>query len=140
VPIEAVVADANVLLSAVIGKAALKVFTEYDVAVHVAEFNAKEVEEYIPHMVAKYALPAELVETQWRILRLAVHPLQDYEQALPNSLEKLKDRDPDDAHALALATVMQVPVWTNDKDLEHLDVECYSTARLLRSLERQNLP
>lgn len=35
-PIESVVADANVLLSAVVGKAALRVFTESNVVVHVA--------------------------------------------------------------------------------------------------------
>jgi len=41
-PIAAVVGDANVLLSAVIGKAALRVITEYGVEVHVACFNAGE--------------------------------------------------------------------------------------------------
>ena len=42
-PIESVVADANVLLSAVVGKAALRVFTEFDLIVHVAQFNTDEV-------------------------------------------------------------------------------------------------
>lgn len=37
--IAAVVADANVLLSAVVGKAALRVITEHGVTVHVTEFN-----------------------------------------------------------------------------------------------------
>ena len=41
--IEGVVADANVLLSAVVGKAALRVFTQFDIAVHVAQFNCNEV-------------------------------------------------------------------------------------------------
>jgi hypothetical protein len=48
VPIESVVADANVLLSAVVGKAALRVITAFDVIVHVAQFNADEVTEYLP--------------------------------------------------------------------------------------------
>jgi len=43
VPIDEVVADANVLLSAVVGKAALRVLTNFGVIVHVAEFNANEV-------------------------------------------------------------------------------------------------
>ena len=46
--IEAVVADANVLLSAVIGKAAQAVFSKYRLEVHATEFNALEVEEYLP--------------------------------------------------------------------------------------------
>ncbi len=44
-PIAAVVGDANVLLSAVIGKAALRVITEYGVEAHVARFNVDEVAE-----------------------------------------------------------------------------------------------
>lgn len=39
-PIEGVVADANVLLSARVGKAVLRVITEFKLEVHVAQFNA----------------------------------------------------------------------------------------------------
>ena len=45
-PIAAIVGDANVLLAAVIGRAALRVITEYGVEVHVASFNVDEVAEY----------------------------------------------------------------------------------------------
>ena len=46
-PFEDIVADANVLLSAVIGKAAQEVFFKYRLEVHVTEFNVLEVEEYL---------------------------------------------------------------------------------------------
>src|SRR5262245_51249297 len=65
-PIASVVADANVLLSAVVGKAALRVFTKFTVTVHVAQFNADEVTEYLPYMASKYELPLELVKMQWK--------------------------------------------------------------------------
>ena len=61
-PIEGVVADANVLLSAVVGKAALRVFTQFHIAVHVTQFNTSEVAEYLPQMARKYGLSVELVE------------------------------------------------------------------------------
>ena len=64
-PIEAVVADANVLLAAVVGKAALRVFTEHGVTVHAAEFNASEVEEYLLCLSARYGLLEDLVQLQW---------------------------------------------------------------------------
>jgi predicted nucleic acid-binding protein len=86
-PIAGVVADANVLLSAVVRKAALRIFTEFKVVVHVTEFNADEVAEYLPH----------------------------------------KRRDPEDAHALALARSLTLPIWSNDRDLSGLDVESYTT-------------
>lgn len=59
--IDGVVADANVLLSAVVGKAALRVFTEFSVPIHTSQFNADEVLEYLPVMAHKYDLPIDLV-------------------------------------------------------------------------------
>jgi len=136
-PTAGVVADANVLLSAVVGKAALRVFTEFKVVVHVAQFNTDEVAEYLPHMARKYELPVELVEMQWKLLPLRMHPLDKYHSRLPHALADLKDRDPEDAHALALARSLTLPLWSNDRHLRGLDVECYTTARLLRLLTEQ---
>lgn len=50
--IDAVVADANVLLSAIVGKAALRVITEFGVVVHAARFNADEVRKYLPTLAS----------------------------------------------------------------------------------------
>jgi predicted nucleic acid-binding protein len=134
-PIAAVVGDANVLLSAVIGKAALRVLTKYGVEVHVTRFNADEVAEYLPVMAAKYGLPLEVVQLQWRLLPLQVHETAKYRRHLARARHDLADRDPDDAHPLALARALRLPLWTNDHDLEGHDVECWPTARLLKELE-----
>ena len=99
-PIAGVVADANVLLSAIVGKAALRVFTKFTVMVHVTQFNADEVAEYLPYMASKYELPIELVEMQWKLLPLNLHPIEKYHSWLPQAMADLKDRDPKDAHAL----------------------------------------
>jgi predicted nucleic acid-binding protein len=136
-PIEGVVADANVLLSAVVGKAALRVFTEYDVVVHVAQFNTEEVAEYLPHLAKKYGLHVELAELQWKLLPLHIHPLGDYRSRLQRAIADLKHRDQEDAHALALGRSLALPIWSNDRDFDNLDVDCYSTARLLRVLAQQ---
>lgn len=133
-PIEGVVADANVLLSAVIGKAALRVFTQFDIAVHVTQFNCNEVAEYLPQMAQKYDLAVELVEVQWTLLTLRKHSAVEYRHPLPKAIKDLAHRDAEDAHALALARLLGLPIWSNDKDFETLDVPCYSTARLLRAL------
>ena len=122
-PIASVVADANVLLSAVVGKAALRVFTQFRVTVHVAQFNADEAAEYLPYMASKYELPFELVEMQWKLLPLRIHLTDEYRSQLPQAMADLKDRDPEDAHALALARALTLPLWSNDRDLRGLDVE-----------------
>jgi len=137
VPIVGVVADANVLLSAVVGKAALRVFTRFDFVVHVTQFNTEEVAEYLPYMAGKYKLDAELVEMQWKLLPVRIHPLDNYRSRLQRAIADLKRRDPEDAHALALARSLALPIWSNDRDFDNLDVECYSTARLLRVLNDQ---
>ncbi|MBI3757892.1 MAG: PIN domain nuclease [Deltaproteobacteria bacterium] len=136
-PIASIVADANVLLSAVVGKAALRVFTKFTIMVHVAQFNADEVAEYLPYMASKYELPIELVEMQWKLLPLRIHLTEEYHSQLPQAIADLKDRDPEDAHALALARSLTLPLWSNDRDLRGLDVACYPTARLLRLLAEE---
>lgn len=134
-PLEAVVADANVLLSAVIGKAAQKVFSESDLKIHASEFNGREVREYLPVMARKYALPVNLVLLRWKLLPLTIHPASDYAGYYKKALADLKDRDPEDAHALALARALGYPLWSNDRHLAKFEVPCYTTARLLRILE-----
>ncbi|MBI4527158.1 MAG: hypothetical protein HY695_25465, partial [Deltaproteobacteria bacterium] len=118
-------------------KAPLRVFTEFDVIVHVAQFNTDEVAEYLPHMARKYELPVELVEMQWKLLPVHIHPVDDYRRRLRKAITDLKDRDPEDAHALVLARSLALPIWSNDRDLSGMDVECYTTARLLRLLSEQ---
>lgn len=132
--IESVVADANVLLSAVIGKAALRVFTQFDIVVHVTQFNCNEVAEYLPHMARKYELSVDLVEMQWKLLSLRIHSVNDFRRQLPLAIRDMAHRDAEDAHALALARSLGLPIWSNDKDFNNLDVPCFSTARLLRAL------
>ena len=133
-PIGAVVADANVLLSAVIGKAALRIFTDHEVAVHAARFNADEVGRYLPRLAGKYDLPEHLVELQWRLLPTRIHSHAIYEDAMPRALRRLGQRDPDDAHALALALTLDLPLWSNDRDLQGHGLDCLTTAELLKRL------
>ena len=131
------VADANVLLSAAIGKAALRALTDFDIAVHATRFNRDEVEEYLPALAAKYQLLPELVEMHWRLLPIRVHDEGDYAAHLERARSKLADRDPDDAHPLALAMALDLPLWSNDNDLEGHGVPRHTTAKLLSLLAAQ---
>ncbi len=135
-PIAALVADANVLLSAAIGKAALKVFTVYRVEVHATAFTMVEVEEYLPELAKKYRLIEQEVFLLWSVLKIKVHSEESYQSHLAAARRDLEDRDIDDAHPLALARTLELPVWSNDRDLAEHGVECLPTARLLRRLEQ----
>ena len=133
--LEEVVADANVLLSAVIGKAVKKIFSEFGLRVHVAEFNAREVEQYLPMMAEKYKLPMELVHLQWRILPNIKHGPARYVRHYKKAVKDLNERDPEDAHALALARALGFPLWSNDHHLEKMGLPVFTTAKLIRILE-----
>ena len=132
--LDAVVADANVLLSAAVGKAGRKIFTKSAIRVHITEFNAAEVEEYLPWMAEKYHLPIDLVRLQWKLLPLIPHANREYEHLLKKAVSDLSHRDPEGAHALALARALRLPLWSNDRHLDKLDIPTFPTANLLRIL------
>jgi len=136
-PIAGVVADANVLLSAAVGKSALRVFSDFEIEVHASRFNAEEVAEYLPVMARKYRLPMELVELQWKLLPVRLHAKEEYNRYFDEALAALEHRDPEDAHVLALAKSLGLPIWTNDRDLISRGPDCYTTAKLLRILDEQ---
>ena len=134
-PIGAVVADAHVLLSAVIGKAALRVIADHALEVHATLFNAEEVERYLPRLARKHGLPIHLVEVQWRLIPVRLHSTETYRGRIEDARRQLAARDPDDVHPLALALSLGLPLWSNDRDLHGLGPRCYTTAELLKRLE-----
>lgn len=64
---------------------------EYRVAVHATRFNGDEVEEYLPLLAAKYDLPEDLVQLQWRLFGGAAPclNLQPGEELLDGELASL---------------------------------------------------
>jgi predicted nucleic acid-binding protein len=136
VPIDAVVADANVLLAATSGRAALRVITALRVTVHVTEWSVAEIGEYLPYFARRYGISQEVIEIAWRLLPKTVHPFEDCSAQYAQAALDLAKRDPEDAHALALARSLRLPLWSNDKDLRGLGVRVYPTVELLAVLER----
>jgi len=129
-----IAADANVLLSAATGRAALKVFTHSHLEVVSTTLNIKEVREYIPVMSGKYGIAAELLESQFQLLALKEYGLMDYRGSLEMARRKIGKRDPDDVDLLALALELGIPIWSNDGDFEGTGIEWYTTAQLLKKL------
>lgn len=134
-PLKKVAADANVILSAVIGKAALKVFTESAVEVVTTHLNLDEVQEYMPSLASKYRLEEKIVETQLKLLPLKVFQRKFYQDFLKQAEERIGKIDPDDIDLLALGLKLNIPIWTNDSDFQGLKIKTYTTAELLKALE-----
>ncbi len=133
-PLAAVAADANVLLSAVLGPAALKVFTQTDLSV-TTQGVLQEVREYLPIVAKQYDMLPQALEGQLRLSAVRECEPDEYASALEAAKRAIARRDPYDVDLLALALAFGVPVWSNDSDFKDAGVEWYTTARLLRRLE-----
>ena len=128
-------ADSNVILSAVIGKAALQVFLRPEIELITTRFNLLEVEEYIPRLASKYGLDERSLLLQLKMLPMVVFDEKYYHSHTPQAVRLLKERDPDDVHLAALAQKEEVPIWSNDRDFEKLSLQVYTTTQLLKALE-----
>jgi predicted nucleic acid-binding protein len=128
-------ADANVLLSAIVGGRAKGVLEHPSVEEALTPGPVlDEVQEYLPELAAKYRLSRELLLTTLIALPLTVVERADYASALPEAARRMRDRDPDDVDLLALALDREVAVWSNDSDFKGTGVKWYTTARLMKRL------
>src|SRR5262245_25890207 len=129
-PVAAVAADANVLLSAVLGHAALRVFTEAEVSVVTTSGVLQEVREYIPLVARQYAILPQALEAQLRLLAVRECEEREYAHERGAARRAIGRRDPNDVDLLALALAFSIPVWSNDSS----GADWFTTARLLRRL------
>lgn len=134
-PLRRLAADANVILSAVAGKAALRVFLKEDIEIITTQFNIDEVRQYLSVIAKQYSLSEELLESQLKLLPLNIYSQHFYEGFLKEASKKLSERDEDDIELLALAMKLHIPVWSNDRDFQHSGIEVYTTAKLLKILK-----
>lgn len=134
-PIRKLAADANVILSAIAGKAALRIFLVEGLEIATTEFNISEVKEYLGVIADKYGLSEEVLESQLKLLPLQIYSHQLYYDFFDIASKRLAERDEDDVELLALSLKLQAPVWSNDRHFQHSGVEVYSTAKLLKILK-----
>jgi predicted nucleic acid-binding protein len=128
-------ADANVLLSAVVGGRARDVLTHPRVEeVLTTASTLAEVQEYLSQLARKRRLPLDAVLLAAATLPVTVveHPV--YAAKISTATKRLGRRDPDDVELLALALQAAIPVWSNDKDFEDAGVDRFTTAELLKEL------
>ncbi len=133
-PLKKLAADANVILFAVAGKAALRVFLKEDIEIVATQFNIDEVREYLSVIADKYGLAEEILESQLKLLPLKIYSQDQYKSFLPKASKIMSGRDMDDIELLALALKLKAPVWSNDRDFTASSVKVYTTAKLLKEL------
>jgi len=129
------VADANVLLSAVLGGRARAVLEHPQIIeVLTAETTLAEVQEYAAQLAAKKHLSLDIVLMAVATLPVNVLQRDVYEKSIAEARRRIGRRDPDDVEILALALHTGLPLWSNDNDFEDVEIEWYTTAELLARL------
>lgn len=129
------VADANVLLSALIGGRAARVLMHPAVAeVLTTAATFAEVQEYAPVLGARRGLTEDRVLLALAALPVSLVPASSYSMQMREARRRMAHRDPDDVELLALAIETELPIWSNDEDFAEGGVPRYTTAELLKLL------
>jgi predicted nucleic acid-binding protein len=129
-------ADANVLLSALIGGQARRVLDHPAVErVLTTEVTMAEVHEYAAELASKRRLSPDIVLLAAATLPVEVVPRSAYAGSIRQARRLIGRRDPDDIDLLALALRFDMPIWSNDNDFAVAGHTWYTTASLLARLE-----
>ena len=126
------VADANVLLAAVLGGQAKTVLQHPEIDEVLTAEALAEVEEYAPILAKKKRLSLDTLLLAIAALPVTVVEKAIYSSSLPQARKLIASRDPDDVDILALALHTNLPLWSNDNDFEEAGIEWYTTAEMLR--------
>ncbi|HXY50948.1 MAG TPA: PIN domain-containing protein [Terriglobales bacterium] len=129
------VADANVLLAAVLGGRAKAILQHPEIDELLTTAAAlDEVQEYAGILARKRRLSLDTLLLAMAALPVTVIEEAIYSSSLPQARRLIAKRDPDDVHVLALALHTNLPLWSNDNDFEETGIEWYTTAELLQKL------
>jgi predicted nucleic acid-binding protein len=126
-------ADANVMLSALIGGRARLIIASPRVSeILTTEKALAEVEEYAVVLARRRRIAEDILLLGLAAMPVTVVPQTDYARSLPQARRRIERRDPDDVDILALALQLKIPLWSNDKDFSNTGVEWLTTEDLLR--------
>jgi predicted nucleic acid-binding protein len=131
-----IAADANVLLSSVIGGRARLVLDHPEIdEVVTTEATFAEVREYALLLGRKKKLAPEVLLLTVAALPVSIVSPEVYRDAMAEARRLIEWRDPDDVEILALALHLKIPLWSNDNDFAGCGIERFTTAEILRRLE-----
>ena len=130
----ALVLDANILVSAVLGTRVSALLDSYATAVaffgpDVAYADARR---HLPGLLRRRGIDAEDGLGVLTLLEPLVQPVasRDYEPARSEAMARIARRDADDWPVLAVALVLDCPIWTQDQDFFGAGVPTWTTDRV----------
>ena len=115
-----VVADANPIISALIGGTSREIFFDRRFGFITSEFTIKEVKKYIPVIAQKLEMPTHHIEIALALLPISVYRKEFYKSKIEKAEALIAKRDKKDVDILALALATNNPLWSQDKHFEDI--------------------
>jgi predicted nucleic acid-binding protein len=139
----ALVLDANILIRATLGAHVVRVIEQQhdQVRLLATSTSIEDAHRHLPQIVTARHMdlgPATDVLEDVTAMVQEVGP-ETYAPAMPEAMERIGKRDPDDADILATALVLDCPVWTEDQDFFGTGVPTWTTTNLESYFDREQL-
>ncbi len=99
-----------------------------------AEAVALEIARHIPPLAAKRGLDSALMFAALGVMPVEWKAAGQYEDRREEAEERIAARDPDDWPTVALALTLDLPIWSQDKDLTDAGIKVFTTGELLDAL------
>jgi predicted nucleic acid-binding protein len=133
-PRKALVLDANILLRAVFGTRVRQLLETYD---EVAAFFSPdacfdEAQEYVSDLAERRGVDSSLALSVLAELSRVIVPVDKslYESYERLARERIQRRDPDDWPVVAVALMLDIPVWTEDRDFFGSGIPTWTTDKV----------
>jgi predicted nucleic acid-binding protein len=129
-----IVLDANILLRAVFGERVTQILSRYEdeISFYSPDVCFADAREYVSKLSVRRGLdPLEalaVLEGFAGIVRIVDRSLyEDFEQV---ARERIQIRDPDDWPVVAVALLLDLPIWTEDQDFFGGGIATWTTDRV----------
>jgi len=116
-----VVVDANILISALLGGKSHRILFDSQFHFIATERTTWEVKRYIPFLARKLGLAELEILSAFESLPITAYQSRYYSEYLPRAHTLSGGRDEKDVDILALALTAGAPLWSQDRDFEHIE-------------------
>jgi predicted nucleic acid-binding protein len=129
-----IVLDANILLRAVFGRQVLHLLETHEdrTRSYAPDICFQDAVTYIPRIAKHRELDPESRVSFLREIGRIVEQVDRslYEQHEPSARERIALRDPDDWPIVAVALLLDLPIWTEDQDFFGSGIATWTTDRV----------
>jgi predicted nucleic acid-binding protein len=133
-PVRGIVLDANILICAVLGRRVRALLEAYEdsIVFYTPDVCFDDAREYLPRVLSSRGDDAETGMAVLDQIGMLVQPVDEalYRDFGQLARERVAARDAEDWPVVAVALMLSVPVWTEDRDFFGSGIATWTTDRV----------